>query len=369
MKGPWWRTWLVNAGIVSLAVVLGLAVAEGVVRWRFPQPTGLSHQDRYGLAMHWPGITRSLPQFGHTVTHNADGMRDRAWSRAKAPGTFRILLTGDSFMEAYQVPFDSATPARLEGALQQAGKRVEVMNAGVSGWGTDDQLRYYMRYAREFRPDLVVVAMTLHNDISDNMRRAWHVERDGGLVERDRPPMPWLDYQKVRLKGYVATRFQLYQLWRKVRHRGTMRTVAGDLRSHVQTLFETPMPEDAARGFELTELLLSRMDSVVSADGGRLVVVLLPVMMQLSDSAFARFAGTFVGAPAGVDSEQPQRLMRGIAERQRLPLIDLLPAFRAWTTGGGESLYLEWDGHWNARGHRLASDVISRALLDGGFIP
>ena len=56
----------------------------------------------------------------------------------------------------------------------EPAKRIEVINAGVSGWGTDDELRYLTEYGLKYQPDLVVVAMTLHNDISDNLRQDWH---------------------------------------------------------------------------------------------------------------------------------------------------------------------------------------------------
>ena len=130
------RAWLINGLLAGSAVALTLLACEVGVRMFYPQPTALSHQDRYGLAMHWPGITRYLPQYGHDVSFNSAGMRDREHAVGKEAGVFRILVLGDSFMEAFQVPFEASLPSLLEQALgQRTGKRVEVVNAGVSGWG------------------------------------------------------------------------------------------------------------------------------------------------------------------------------------------------------------------------------------------
>ncbi|MCC7001484.1 MAG: SGNH/GDSL hydrolase family protein [Gemmatimonadaceae bacterium] len=363
------RGLLLGLIVVGVSSVIGLAVMEGLVRWKFPQPTGLSHQDRYGLATHWPGITRYLPQFGHEVSFNSFGMRDREHEIAKAPGVFRVLVLGDSFMEAYQVPFDSSMPAMLEQALAaRTGKRIEVVNAGVSGWGTDDELRYYTEYGRAMKPDLVVVAMTLHNDVSDNLRQVWHTEREGRLVATERAPIPTMEYRKIQLKGYIATRFQLYQLWRKVRHSGTMRQAASQLRSHVQTLFDDPLQEPTATGMRLTEQMLGRLDSLVTSDGGEMAVVMLPLMFQLKDSVWTQFAQTFPDSGRTVSRDRPQAVVQGITARLGIPTIDLLPEFRQWVGAGKPSLYIEWDGHWNVQGHRLATQVATDGLVGSGLV-
>ena len=181
------QLWLINGSLTLAATALTVAFMELGVRLFAPQPVAVSLQDRYGLAMHWPGLTAYLPQSGLTASFNSAGMRDREHGYEKPPGVFRVLVLGDSFMEALQVPFESSLPSLLERALhQQTGKTIEVINAGTSGWGTDDELRYLTSYGLRWKPDLVLVAMTLHNDVSDNLREEWHTLRNGALVEQPR---------------------------------------------------------------------------------------------------------------------------------------------------------------------------------------
>lgn len=363
------RRLALNASLMVAAASIAILAMELVVRWKFPQPTGLTHQDKYGLAMHWPGITRYVPKYGHDVSFNSAGMRDREHALEKNAGDFRILVMGDSFMEAYQVPFEQSLPALLEQSLvKDAARGVEVINAGVSGWGTDDELRYYNEYARPMKPDLVVVAMTLHNDISDNLREKWHTERDGALVEQDVSPIPWLRYQRLKVQAFLSTRLQLYQLWRVVRHGRGMRVAAGELRTHVATLFDEPLHDRTARGVRLTELLLARLDSSVRRDGGQLAVVLLPLQYQVSDAGFAAFSQAFPDS-AKPRLDRPQVILHEITERLGIPTVDLLPHFRDWMTTDGRSLYLEGDGHWNEPGHRLATRVVAESLLRRGLVP
>jgi hypothetical protein len=364
------RSWLLNVLLGLVALVLSLTVAEVCVRLFAPQPIGLSHQDPYGLALHYPGITRFLPQYGHKVSFNSVGMRDTEHTFEKKAGTFRILLLGDSFMEALQVPDDSTLARLMERDLTRAtGRPVEVVNAGVSGWGTGDELRYLTRYGLAYHPDLVVVAMTLHNDISDNLRREWYTLRDGMLVDRDPRPIPRSDYAVLRLKAFLATHFQIYQLVRRVRHTGEMQQVAKELNAHVVQLLTVPSPPNIAAGWELTDHLLGAIRDTSKALGSQMAVVLLPLRYQLADTTFASFEKQVGKPPDQMGMYQPQTMVRRMADSLHVPVVDLLPAFRQRTAASKAPLYLDWDGHWNDAGHRLAADVVVHDLIAADLVP
>ena len=364
------RSWLLNILLGLGTLVVALGVAEAGVRLFAPQPVGLSHQDRYGLALHYAGITRFLPQFGHEVSFNSAGMRDREHTLEKRAGTFRILLLGDSFMEALQVPADSMLATLMERDLTRTtGRPVEVINGGVSGWGTGDELRYLTRYGLAYHPDLVVVAMTLHNDISDNLRREWYTMRDGALIDRNPQPMSWLQFKVLEVKAFLATRTQLYQLWRRVRHGREMQQVGQALNSHVVELFTVPSPPDIVLGWQLTDRLLGAIRDTSKAAGSQVAVVLLPLRYQLADTTFSSFVKHAEMTPDRMRMYQPQTTVRRMADSLHVPVVDLLGAFQQWTAAGKAPLYLEWDGHWNDAGHRLAADVVVQNLVAANLVP
>jgi lysophospholipase L1-like esterase len=364
------RSWLLNILLGLGSLVLALAAADFGVRLLAPQPVGLSHQDRYGLALHYPGITRFLPQYGHEVSFNSVGMRDGEHAFEKKAGTFRILLLGDSFMEALQVPADSMLATLMERDLTRAtGRSVEVINGGVSGWGTGDELRYLTRYGLAYHPDLVVVAMTLHNDISDNLRREWYTLHDGILVDRDPQPKSWVQFKILELKAFLATRVQLYQLLRRVRHEGEMQRVGQALNAHVVELFTVPSPPNIGLGWQLTERLLGAMRDTSKAAGSQMAVVLLPLRYQLTDTTFASFVKHAKMPPDRMGMYQPQTMVRRMADSLHVPVVDLLPAFQQWTAAGKAPLYLDWDGHWNDAGHRLAANVVVQDLVATNLVP
>lgn len=361
--------WSGNALLLIVTLSLAVGLAEAALRFTAPRATSIAAQDPYGLALHYPGITRYLPNQDQTVTINSAGMRDEEHSREKPDGTFRILVLGDSFMEALQVAAEASLPQLLERELtRQAGRPVEVINAGVSGWGTDDGLRYLTEYGLDYEPDLIVVAMTLHNDVSDNLREYWHTAADGQLVDQQREPIPWFTYKTLQLKAFLAVRLQLVQLWRQVTHGREMETISQDLNTHVVQLFREPPPQRIDFGWELTHLLFERMQEVATGNSAQLAVVLLPLEYQLSDEIFADFVRASGLSAGDLDQERPQRVMRETATELGVQLIDLRPAFQQWTAEDRPGLYVIGDGHWNEAGHQLATEVVARELLASGAI-
>jgi hypothetical protein len=361
--------WLAN-GLLLVGTVVGTLVAVEVgFRYLYPQPMGVWHQDRDGLALHWPGLVTYLPQFGLSVSFNSAGMRDGEHSVEKAAGVFRVLVLGDSFIEALQVPFEESFPSLLQGDLaRRADRPVEVINASVSGWGTDDELKYLTTYGRRWKPDLIVVAMTLYNDISDNLRERFHTLKNGALVERPGTRASFIDFKVTELKGFLATRFHLYQVLIRAKRARETQVEARQLQSHVGSLFHDGTDAQMSRGLELTERLLERMRAIATAENSRVIVVLIPLGVQLSPRQFAEFTGAPDGSRPGPQIEQPQRLLKRIGERAGVEVIDLLPGFKEWAAAGGDALYLSRDGHWDRPGHRLAATITGAELVRLGLV-
>jgi len=359
------KGWLVVGLLLIGATAVGVLVGETGLRLFYPQRLGVWHQDRDGLGLHWPGLVTYLPQYGLSVSFNSAGMRDREHAATKPEGVFRVLVLGDSFMEALQVPFEASFPSVLEHDLdQRAGRRVEVVNASVSGWGTDHELKYLTHYGMQWKPDLILVAVTLHNDIQDNLQQQFHTIRNGALVDQPQPEETFLRYERLQLKAFLATRSHAYQLLLRARRAREVDDAARQLRSHVVELFRPAVDAQISKGLELTALLLERMQALASSEGTRVVVVLLPLAVQLSNEAFAEFVRSAPGSPRGLEIDRPQRMVTPIGNRLGVAVIDLLPGFRDWTLRGGDALYLARDGHWNERGHKLAADIVADELIN-----
>ena len=127
------------------------------------------------------------------VQINSQGLRDGEHSQGKPKNTLRIAVLGDSFTEAIHVPIGKTFWYKLGRKFQSCpalkGQNVEVINFGVQGYGTAQELITLQKKVWAYAPDLVILAFFNGNDVINNSRaleydqyRPFFVYKDGKLV-------------------------------------------------------------------------------------------------------------------------------------------------------------------------------------------
>jgi hypothetical protein len=99
----------------------------------------------------------------------------------------RIVVYGDSFIEAEFSPLDQTFVVRLDRKLNEeridaSGRAVEVLNAGMIGYGPDQVAVRMLTELGSLRPDLVIVALSSGNDYGDLLRNKIYRLGDGGRL-------------------------------------------------------------------------------------------------------------------------------------------------------------------------------------------
>lgn len=90
---------------------------------------------------------------------NSLGMRGPERAKQKPPGVYRVLVLGDSVAYGIGVRPTETLSAQLEQMLYARGRlQVEVLNAGVPGYNTEQELRWLERVGLALEPDAVVLA-------------------------------------------------------------------------------------------------------------------------------------------------------------------------------------------------------------------
>ena len=120
-----------------------------------------------------PGAQGWFIKEGRTfVRINDAGLRDRDHSLDKPDDVFRIAVLGDEHSEAMQVALHdtwwSLLGHRLEGCSVAGGKRIEMLNFGVTSYGTAQELVMLETVALRYQPDLVLLQFTPNNDPQNN---------------------------------------------------------------------------------------------------------------------------------------------------------------------------------------------------------
>jgi lysophospholipase L1-like esterase len=119
---------------------------------------------------------------GVTWSTNSLGMRDRSYSKAKSPHTFRIALVGDSIGSGWGVNDDEGFEPVLERTLDArsraaGGPVVEILNFAVPGYAPGQRWENFCRSGWELETDLVLYEATLADP-------GWDERRLRGLLPR-----------------------------------------------------------------------------------------------------------------------------------------------------------------------------------------
>jgi lysophospholipase L1-like esterase len=144
-----------SAGSLSLGSQKGLFVLDPVA----------------GYAMQ-PNVCVRLKtsEYDQVLVTNSRGEVGPEVPPAKQSGEYRIVVLGDSYTAGGQVPYDQNFTAVLEQQLRSAGySSVRVINAGVGGQTTYNELGILKENIDWMQPDLVIVAAFLGNDVGENV--------------------------------------------------------------------------------------------------------------------------------------------------------------------------------------------------------
>jgi len=376
--------------LVSLGAALG-AVELGVRLLHLEPDRFWEYDARLGSRL-VPGRkgwwTQEEREFVVPVTINAEGWRDVEHTVEKPEGVFRILLLGDSFTEAMQVPLEATYGRVLEDKLNQSEpeKRVEVINNGVSGYGTAGELLLFEEEGSRYRPDLVLLAFYPGNDIMNNSPEVEDtlipVYAADGTIERVKPAGG--EGRKPKAKGLLA-RSKAYRYFRRqllTRHPDLAKRLAAwgiGPRDGVKTakmfdgvpaayfVYAPPDPVWEA-AWDRTRRLLSDLKAETAKVGARLVVAVVSSRDEVYPEKWQEILAAYPAMQGRAwDVEAPRRRIVDLCRTEGIPVIELTPAMRA--SGSHDLLHFSSDGHWTPAGHRLAGETIARALVEQGLVP
>src|SRR5882672_4747890 len=294
--------------VLATLAVTGLA-GEAVVRLAFKQQTVLF--PRYHTDYQYGDYTlrgiRAGSEFWHTSTDgswrfvtNNRGLRDtRNFAYDKPLGVLRVLSLGDSHTQGYEVRQEATFSAVLERYLESRSVRAQVLNAGVSGFSTAEELAYLISEGYKYKPDVVVLGFYA-NDLGDNLKAGlFALDEKGRVVEEKRSHLPGVTMQNViyAIPGvrWLSENSYFYSL----AFNGVW--VFFKSRLEKQAKFESAIGSTAGSSRYETDLalgLLERMGRFCADRNIRLIVVDIPAMP----------------APYRFESSIPERMRQQLAQ-------------------------------------------------------
>ena len=282
---------------------------------------------------------------------NSAGLRDeRDIPYERHEGIFRILVLGDSYTEGLQVdvPYTRLLEQRL-GAAAPAGRRFEVLNAAVAGWGTDNSFLYFVNEGWKYRADLVLLAFDTGNDVFENHRpliqsthfypfdKPFFELNDGRLVLRQYPlPTPGLRRRVLhRLASELAGHSALFRFLSTLPlpHLPRLAQAAppptADAVAKMDQNYLAETPPEWREAWRISRGLVLKLRAAVEGRGSRFAVVVVNGRDEVTKRWrwLLNLQAAFRALPQ--DFDKPHRLLTQFLTRRGIPFVPMLDEFRA----------------------------------------
>jgi lysophospholipase L1-like esterase len=334
---------LKNLAIVLCSVCLMLLAMELAVRYRveaWPFERSLyvpPHLTPLDAPLRW----RYSPGNGR----NSLGLRNREVG-PKKNGIYRILVVGDSLVWSGETSsgelYTEVLERRLNSLLATGTASFEVINAGIPGYTTFQELEFLRIYGMKMEPDLVILGFVFN----DNYKYL-HRPTRRGLLDSDASAHLYR-FNPYTFPGILLARSYLAHI-----------VVSLSEMSWKRLLRRPVFPFERRTDFYLawkeygwidTHKLIGQMKSLVTAKGASLVVMVFPIRDQVDDE-FRKLDEAFV--------LYPQTMIRRICDDYAIPMLDLTdPIYK----NGGVGLFKDYL-HLNPRGNDLVAYDLENFLV------
>jgi hypothetical protein len=399
----------INLSISVITIVIMIALLEGGLRFFY----GLPAREQFipHPVLGWAGqpkakYLRYTPEYRVTIAINSKGWRDVEHDYIKPAGTFRIVILGDSHMEAKSVDLEEAFCRQLEHLIQKSellGKKIEVINLGMSGYGTLQEYLAFVEEGKRYNPDLVLLAFFAYNDLQDNsysLMKAISGNSDDAFTVHSRPFLktPYGKKWEVLFPDYERTlagieRQNAQRADRPWWEKTVLYTFYTDTNKRLAPRWGSNFPRDPyllwgmylcvetqkyRKAWKITERILVRLDNAVQKAGAQLLVFTVPALFETDKAKMKKLSKhirkslkhsnktadfCFETAPANLR-------LKKILKRHKITYIDLLPIFRQAVREEGCDLFRTIkDKHWNPEGHTLAAREVYKVLLQKKMLP
>ena len=398
-----------NAILIGLLAVLLMELALralGFSRAVFYEPDSL---------LGWSGRPGAqgvnLDEGSAEVRISSAGVRDREHSIVKAADVWRVAVLGDSYTDALQVAEDKRFTSVLERLLAECdaggGRRVEVLNFGLSGFGTAQEYLLLRDRVLRYAPDVVVLAFLPGNDITDNVRaldpslasRPYVTLNGSGQIAWDRS---FEGTRSFRVKSSIIYRallsasdfsrvvqaaFFVRDMWRYKRFVAADRKekqgqpAKADEPGLSAGVYAPPRTQEWQQAWNIAERLIEEMSSLTAQSATRFLLVTLssgiqvdPDLKRSSEVAERLGVADLFYADDRLHAFAAQRgievlsLARPLAEYARRNNV-FLHGFPGKTRTLGMNMNVVGSGHWNERGHQAAGEMIARYFCQRSGAP
>ncbi len=338
---------------------------------------------------------------------NSKGIRGPEYSYNKKPDEYRILILGDSFADGYMIEFHELFSEVMKTKLNNDKKfygYFEVINTGVSGYSTDQELLFFQEEGKKYKPELTIL-MFCENDITyNNQPKDWGMNykplfklKDGQLVLTNVPvPMPdrfiytnQLESKNIstfkKIRRWLHTHSYLYNLIKdRVKNTYFLKRLlislhllkGNDKDSKNRTDFlrdEWVLPleyrvwekrynDTVIESWKITEAMLVRLKKEAESIGSKLLIFYIPFEASIYQEEWDKLKKKYGLSDEEWNIEKPGMVLGDICKKNNIDFINPTELFRKKAMEierDRRRLYDPIDHHWTVEGNKFVGEVLA----------
>jgi lysophospholipase L1-like esterase len=378
------RSYLSRLAIVTLSSLGSLLLGEALLRTVTPIPKRRWALYEYDSILGWkhrPGISEDVPRAdGRTIRidFNERGYRGPILPVEKPAGVRRIVIIGDSFTEALDVPWAQAFPTSLNVELLRSGiGRTETLALGTSSYGTVHEFLVLRNEAMSYAPDLTILQMSVNDfwdnvkDLSYQRRGPWAsltgpagsltISPPSAVLDSSVPAyVPWWRELASHLKWNSAIAYRLALLIQpseRIARAGPVGRAA---------LVDPRTDHRFADAKRVTCVLIKTMRDLCERQGVRFAVYINPSTMryQVPDDARQIYLGNGRTETFRLDGQIENWLFSDVLEYCRIEKITCVWSDDLFESAlrDGRNVTVRDDPHWDTEGHRLVATDLAKHI-------
>lgn len=282
-------------------------------------------------------LIESGPEFSYHIEINQDGLRDKnIRNSASHSNAIKILIIGDSFAFGVGNEYEDVRPVIFENRLRELQINVDVIKAGVPGYGVMDEFLWLKRIFAKYEPDIVLLAFVTHDiwNISELKNKSYIPKRMFMEMLRESHLYHW--FRRMLSK---------HEAWMLSKHRY----------SEAAKYHQTPFTEEVTRDFEYLKLLLEEMNEYCQKNSAKLIVLSIPQDVQVIAA---------LNRHEGYDPGMIDQYFLKVADEMDFLWIEGLPVLAEYKRRTNKRLYFPLDQHLNPDGNRVLGNFLAEKVTE-----
>jgi hypothetical protein len=321
----------------------------------------------------WVGHAGLVKEFSISTQWNSLGFNDDDHSFENPSRHFRIVVLGDSLVEALEVSRHQSFHKLLEKKLNAMSheQKFEVIALGRAGNGARRNYQWLEQLGMKYRPDLVMMEFFPTNDVLDDSNDL-RLLRDEQILKL-RKISPLMDRPAIyrpKSDSFILNHSKLFPMIAQSLVNLRFRFFRYSLPSHEQIpvqyfIYAADYPHVWKRAWKTTLEHINKTRELASSGESDFLLIYFSERFKLSKEDQELLLKTYPAmAQYKWDFDHPQKILDHFSKSNRIRFLNLEPLFAAEYQMNKIPLHYEYDGHWNLAGHNLAAEMILRYLIE-----